>query len=131
VWNRKRANALVVLEILLCFIVVFGVLVFGVAMADNLRQPLGYSTTDVWDVEFGRELDAAGDPKAGEVIDRLLQVARGLAPVEAVAANLVTPYSTAAAVTNTWAMSSVAVLNANETARPFTPPPTTSPRCSS
>ncbi|HSR97148.1 MAG TPA: FtsX-like permease family protein [Kofleriaceae bacterium] len=100
VWNRKRANALVVLEILLCFIVVFGVLVFGVAMADNLRRPLGYTTTDVWSVSFGRELDAVGDPKAGEVIDRLLQVARGLAPVEAVAANLITPYSTNEAVTN-------------------------------
>jgi putative ABC transport system permease protein len=98
VWNRKRSNALVVLEILLCFLVVFGVLVFGVAMADNVRRPVGYSTTDVWNVEFGRELDEGGDPRAVDVIGRLLQVARGLAPVEAVAANLITPYSTSAAL---------------------------------
>src|SRR4029077_7714685 len=83
-WNRKRSNALVVLEILLCFIVVFGVLVFGVAMADNVRRPVGYSTTDVWNIEFGRDLDEGGDPKALETIDRLLRVTRGLAPVEAV-----------------------------------------------
>lgn len=99
VWNRKRSNALVVLEILLCFIVVFGVLVFGVAMASNLRQPVGYATTDVWNVEFGRELDEGGDPRAAAVTDRLIQVARGLAPVEAVAANLITPYSTSSAQT--------------------------------
>jgi putative ABC transport system permease protein len=97
VWNRKRSNALVVLEILLCFIVVFGVLVFGVAMASNVRQPLGYSTTDVWNIEFGRELDEGGDPRALEVTDRLIRAVRGLAPVEAVAANQVTPYSTSAA----------------------------------
>jgi putative ABC transport system permease protein len=99
VWNRKRSSALVILEILLCFIVVFGVLVFGVAMASNFRRPLGYTTTDVWRVEFGRDLDNGSDPKAAEVAERLIQVARGLAPVEAVAANLITPYSLAAAET--------------------------------
>ena len=98
VWNRKRSNALVVLEILLCFLVVFGVLVLGVAMASNLRRPLGYSTTDVWNIEFGRELDDGGDPGALAVTDRLLQVVRGLGPVEAVAANLITPYSTSSAL---------------------------------
>ena len=98
VWNRKRSNALVVLEILLCFIVVFGVLVFGVAMAGNLRRPVGYSITDVWNIEFGRELDEGGDPRAGEVTDRLIRVARGLTSVEAVAANRITPYSTSAAL---------------------------------
>ena len=98
VWNRKRSNALVVVEILLCFIVVFSVLVFGVAMASNARRPLGYSTTDVWNIEFGRELDEGGDPRALEVTDRLIQVVTGLAPVEAVAANLITPYSTSAAL---------------------------------
>jgi putative ABC transport system permease protein len=98
VWNRKRSNALVVLEILLCFLVVFGVLVFGVAMASNVRRPVGYAITDVWNVEFDRELDDGGDPKALDVTGRLLQVARGLAPVEAVAANQITPYSTSRAL---------------------------------
>ena len=98
VWNRKRSNTLVVLEILLCFLVVFGVLMFGVAMADNVRRPVGYATTDVWNVEFGRELDEGGDPRALDMIGRLLQVARGLAPVEAVAVNRITPYSTSAAL---------------------------------
>jgi putative ABC transport system permease protein len=97
VWSRKRSSMLVVLEILLCFVVVFGVLLFGVAMASNARQPLGYSTADVWNIEFGRELDEGGDPRAMEVTDRLLQVIRGLAPVEAAAANVITPYSTASA----------------------------------
>jgi putative ABC transport system permease protein len=97
VWNRKRANVLVVLEILLCFLVVFGVLVFGVAMASNVQRPLGYTTTDVWNIEFGRDLDESGDPRAAEVADRLIRVARGLAPVEAIAANLITPYSTSSA----------------------------------
>ena len=54
----------------------------------------------MWHVVFGRELDDGSDPKAGEVAERLVEVARGLGPVEAVAANLITPYSTAAAVTN-------------------------------
>lgn len=99
VWNRRRSNALVVLEILLCFLVVFGVAVFGVAMASNVRRPLGYSTTDVWNLEFSRDLGDGADDKAPEIAERLIQVARGLAPVEAIAANRITPYSTAAAQT--------------------------------
>jgi len=97
VWNRKRSNVLVVLEILLCFVVVFGVLVFGVSMASNIGRPVGYSSTDVWNVEFGRELDEGGDPRALEMTGRLIQVVKGLAPVESAAATLITPYSTSAA----------------------------------
>jgi putative ABC transport system permease protein len=98
VWNRKRSNALVVLEIALCFVVVFGVLLFGVSMASNITRPVGYSSTDVWNVEFGRELDEGGDPGAPEMTDRLIQTVKGLAPVESVAATLITPYSTSAAL---------------------------------
>ncbi len=48
VWNRKRINFLITVEILLSFIVVFAVLVFAVYYADNYRQPLGYDYNHVW-----------------------------------------------------------------------------------
>jgi putative ABC transport system permease protein len=75
------------------------VAVFGVAMASNVRRPLGYSTTDVWNLEFSRDLGDGADDKAPEIAERLIRVARGLAPVEAIAANRITPYSTASAQT--------------------------------
>lgn len=42
-WNKRRANALILLEILLAFLVLFGVYAFGFYNLDRFSSPLGFS----------------------------------------------------------------------------------------
>jgi len=50
VWNRKRSNFLISVEIFISFLVVFAVMVFAVYYADNYRRPLGFNYENVWSV---------------------------------------------------------------------------------
>jgi putative ABC transport system permease protein len=50
VWNRKRTNFLISVEIFISFLVVFAVMVFAVYYADNYRRPLGFNYENVWSV---------------------------------------------------------------------------------
>jgi putative ABC transport system permease protein len=45
IWNRKRTNFLMVLEIFVSFIVLFAVVGLGVYTLDNWRRPIGFSAT--------------------------------------------------------------------------------------
>lgn len=42
-WNKRRANGMIFLEILLAFVVLFGVFAFLAYNADRYRSPLGFS----------------------------------------------------------------------------------------
>ena len=48
VWNRKRINFLITVEIFFSFIVLFGVVLAAVYYVDNYRQPLGFTYENVW-----------------------------------------------------------------------------------
>ena len=50
VWNRKRGNLLVTLEIFVCFLVLFATVVMIGYYANNYRQPVGYDYEDVWSI---------------------------------------------------------------------------------
>ena len=64
VWNRKRANALVAVEIGISFLVLFGVVALTVFSVGNYRHPLGFSYDNVWNVRIEQNLssDGARDP---------------------------------------------------------------------
>ncbi len=75
VWNRRRANALVALEILLSFLVLCAVATMVVYYVDNYRRPLGYVWQDTWvvtmdanaqdQVDGGRRHGCRGDGSEG------------------------------------------------------------------
>lgn len=94
IWNRKRSNALILMEIFLSFLVVFVVATLGIFYWDNYRRPLGYDYRDVW----GLEVDLRGEAEKGagfqesEIFERLLREIGSLAPVEAVGAGFSVPY---------------------------------------
>ncbi len=96
VWNRKRTNALITLEIFFSFLVVFLVATLGIFFWDNYRQPLGFSYQDVWKIE----VDMKGnddDDKAViaarlRAMERMLGEVAALGPVESGAATMVNPY---------------------------------------
>jgi putative ABC transport system permease protein len=98
IWNRRRSNALVMLEIFLSFLVVFAVMLVGLQYADNYRRPIGFSTENVWAVAVDiRTLtgEGQGADVPREVRDTFAQVlaaARELPEVVGVAAATSTPY---------------------------------------
>jgi putative ABC transport system permease protein len=59
-WNRKRANGLLILEIFLAFVVLFVVGSVGVYYWRNYRTPLGFEYATVWKVQ----LNPGAQPRA-------------------------------------------------------------------
>jgi len=53
IWNKKGANALILLEILLAFIVLFAVLSFVFYNTDRLSEPMGFETENRKYIKFG------------------------------------------------------------------------------
>lgn len=60
VWNRRRANALIAIELLLSFLVLAAVVTMAVYLLDNYRQPLGFAWDDVWSVRVA--MNVAEEP---------------------------------------------------------------------
>lgn len=95
VWNRKRSNALMILEICVSFLVVFVVATLGLFFLDNYHAPLGYEWKEVWNVRIGMgRTEANADNAAPQqaILTRLIQEVRSLEPVEAAAGSFVVPF---------------------------------------
>ncbi len=99
VWNRKRSNALMIVEICISFLVVFVVATLGLFFLANYRVPLGYDWKPVWNVGIGMGQSEAGVTKTPEqsaaqqaIFARLLREVRSLGPVEAAAGSFVIPF---------------------------------------
>ncbi|UOQ53766.1 ABC transporter permease [Hymenobacter cellulosivorans] len=52
IWNRRRANGLLVSEIFLAFIAVFAVTSLIMYMRQNYQTPLGFEYQDVWQINL-------------------------------------------------------------------------------
>lgn len=94
VWNRKRTNALIILEIFFSFLVVFVVGTLGFWFLDNYRRPLGFSYENVWNVmiDMRQATDDEFTPDQVATFKRVLDEAEGLDRVEAAAGAMTVPY---------------------------------------
>lgn len=91
-WNRRRANALLIIEILLAFVVLFAVGTIGADLWSNYRQPLGFEYKQAWQVNlaFGSQPRAERFGTMQQVLARL----RSLPGVQGVAVSAAnTPFS--------------------------------------
>jgi putative ABC transport system permease protein len=52
VWNRRRANTLILIELLVSFLALCGLLVAIYNDFDNYRQPLGFDYENVWNLDM-------------------------------------------------------------------------------
>ncbi len=95
VWNRKRVNFLITLEILFSFIVVFAVIVFAVYYTDNYRQPLGFNYDNVWYIGVERRSGSDEKDKQQQLATsrQLLAALREFSEVESAAGVWGAPYS--------------------------------------
>jgi len=53
IWNKKKQNFLLMLEMLVSFIVMFAVFSLLVFFYQNYRQPMGFIYDDVWSINLG------------------------------------------------------------------------------
>lgn len=109
VWRRKRANALVMIEIFFSFMIVFAVVTMAVSMLRRWNAPLGYEWKNIWVVEVENPSEHSGsqtnlstkapdsiDPKLladSHLIDRLARDLRTMPQIAAVGWDGMSPYS--------------------------------------
>jgi putative ABC transport system permease protein len=98
VWNRRGANALVAVEMLVSFLVLLGVTTLAVSYASNRRQPVGFNyqnvlRLDVDDRGRGSGHGPATEEERQETLRRLLSAVRGVPGVEAAATAGPAPFS--------------------------------------
>ena len=77
IWNRKRSNLLIMVEIFLSFLVTFAVVALGLHGANNYRQPLGYEWQDVWNVRMDMKVGMSGEP-GNTMPPELIETARAV-----------------------------------------------------
>ena len=88
IWNRKRQNFLLTLEIFFSFLTLFGVVLFAMQYANNSRQPLGYRDRSGLEhrasIARSRTEDAAVKARHRETYRQLLIALREMPQVEGV-----------------------------------------------
>lgn len=94
VWNRKRTNFLIILEIFFSFLVLFAVVTLGVFYADNYNHSLGFSYENVWNVEI--DVKQASDDywtrEQAATTQQLFLALQDFEEIEATAAALTPPF---------------------------------------
>lgn len=95
VWNRKRANALIVAEIFISFLVVFAVLTGLVMFGSAWSNPIGFDWHNVWDVRMDFDIDGRqkADQELHDAVMRMLAEARSFPEVESAAISNTPAYS--------------------------------------
>jgi putative ABC transport system permease protein len=96
IWNRKRQNFLLTLEIFFSFVALFGVVLFAMHFANNSRQPLGYNIDRVWSITVDRkenDEDVAVKSRHRTTFRQLLLALKEMPQVEIAAASFTSPYA--------------------------------------
>ena len=91
IWKRKSRNLLLSLEILIAFLIVFGIAAFGARLYQLSRLPVGFQYQDVWSV---RMTGGAGGTVKNDAIlyDNLKRALASLPEVRQVAFTTFSPY---------------------------------------
>ena len=95
IWNRKRANALLIVEIFFSFVVLFGVVLAATYFADNARRPIGFVYDNVWyvGIDANRSGNPADDENSADRIRRAMQTVADMPEVEGVAGAFTAPFT--------------------------------------
>jgi putative ABC transport system permease protein len=96
VWNRKRANLLVTLEIFVCFLVLFATVVMIGYYVNNYRQPVGFEYVDVWSISTSISTivdQPDGSELMGKYASTFHTALKNMPEIESVAVIRQAPYS--------------------------------------
>ncbi len=118
VWNRKRSTGLIMVEILICFLVLCGILASCFHYLGLWQRPLGFDHEDVWVADMeGMNWHAEGEELASNCQARsdLLRAVGGLPEAEAVAVSTNQPYSSSSWLDRIWIKGKPAALQITTT----------------
>ena len=78
VWNRRRTNRLILVELLLCFVVLCGTLTMAGYYAVNWNKPLGFDYENLWRLDLAGSdgIDTSGRHQAREDLEIRLRCPR-------------------------------------------------------
>lgn len=98
VWHRKRANALLMVEIFFSFLVVAAVLTVASSLIIRWNEPLGFDYRNVWvaSLQTGGPPTEEGDDPMRPAIDRVLREIQSYPQVVDAALSDTPPYSNSA-----------------------------------
>jgi putative ABC transport system permease protein len=76
IWHRKYSNSLLILELLVTFLILFGLASFTLHLARMYRIPLGFEFADAWSVDIatGRQWQAADEITLQQVMTAVTQM---------------------------------------------------------
>jgi putative ABC transport system permease protein len=95
VWNRKRRNGLLLVEIVCAFLVLAGVVILALHTLRNTREPVGFNRADLWELEVGTPPSADADAQAVSdqpIMLGIMNELRRMGPVRSVAGGFTGPY---------------------------------------
>ncbi len=84
IWNRRRSNAFIILEIFATFLVLSGVTIFGLHWWHRLRQPLGFSYENVWSIFASEEGVEYGSVDRVETLQQIVGALKDFKEVRAI-----------------------------------------------
>ena len=94
IWNRKRTNLLMMVEIFAAFLVLFAVAALTAYTADLWRQPVGFSAERIWNiaVDMKQTTDDTYKPAQQETVRQLLLSLQEFPEIEQSAGTELAPY---------------------------------------
>ena len=84
IWNRRRSNVFIILEILATFLVLSGVATFGLHYRHRFRQPLGFSHENVWSIIAYQEGAEYGSVERVEILQQIVGALKDFKEVRAI-----------------------------------------------
>jgi putative ABC transport system permease protein len=100
VWSRKRANALLILEIFVSFIVLFGLFSAGLPYVRRISRPLGFTHDNLYTVtvEADEFMESALVAQYGGLVQRIVDRLRTMPEAVAVAGMSLAPFELATTI---------------------------------
>jgi putative ABC transport system permease protein len=81
IWNKKKQNFLLIMELFISFLVLFGVFTLLVYNTRNYLKPMGFDYANVWAITFS--LESAEKDSTGDYRDRVRDLLRSMPEVSA------------------------------------------------
>ena len=79
-WNKKKQNSMMVIEIFLSFIVLFAVFSIAIHNLINFNRSIGFNSDNMWRLSI--DWNTKGEPDIGDRVDRLKTAVRDFNEVE-------------------------------------------------
>ncbi|MBD1362359.1 ABC transporter permease [Mucilaginibacter sp. ZT4R22] len=73
IWNKKKQNSLLIVEILLSFMVIFAVFSFALNSYSNYAKPMGFNYDKVWAISYNHTLETTNPDSVTLVYQTLLR----------------------------------------------------------